>query len=245
MPSQLTPLENGIKIALSTVLFPLGFRSIKTNCEQVVYRFGKYDKTYTSGFQWMAPIGQYYDIFKGLTSIEFKDLNLLDNQGTPIIVNSIINTRIVDSRRYIETTNYLKNEGIINGKLQASLRTTLSNYPFISSAEGLDIRKGGQELSREISAEMNRVVDENGLFVESASVTEAQYSPEIAQQMLVKQQAQAYVDARAIVVRGAVETVREVVGEMPHLSPGMRDKITANLITILAGQNTAQPVIKM
>ena len=243
-PSQLTLLESSIKALASTVLFPFGFSTVKTNTERIVYRFGKYDRTYQSGFQWMSPIGVNYDIFKGLHSTELKDLNLLDKQGTPIIVNSIINTRIQDSCRYLETTNYLNDRAIINGKLQASLRNTLSNYPFIST-EGLDIRKGGSELSREISAEMNRVVEENGIVVETATISEAKYSPEVAQQMLVKQQAQAYVEARAIVVRGAVETVREIISEMPNLSPAMRDKITANLITILAGQNSAQPVIKM
>ena len=92
---------------------------------------------------------------------------------------------------------------------------------------------------------LSEKVSAAGVEVISYEILDLSYAPEIAQAMLVRQQAQALVDARKIVVEGAVEIVD---GAMTHLkergieiAPSHQSKVVGNLLAIICGDAKVQP----
>ena len=73
------------------------------------------------------------------------------------------------------------------------------------------------------------------------------YAPEIAQQMLIKQQADAYVKAKEAIVESSVSIVEEVLERMKplNLSSATQDKMVLNLLTVIASGNSTQPTLPL
>jgi DNA-binding ferritin-like protein len=86
-------------------------------------------------------------------------------------------------------------------------------------------------------------MEEFGYSIDELQLTEVNYAPEIMQQMLIKQQAKAYIDARKEIVSGAVDIVKDIKKQM-NLSSITSDKLTVNLLTVLSSDGVT-PVIKM
>lgn len=81
------------------------------------------------------------------------------------------------------------------------------------------------------------------------SLNEISYAPEISNVMLKKQQASALVDARSVIVQGAVDVATEATDELAALGHNMSEKGKArtvcNLLTILCSERDVHPVIVM
>lgn len=63
--------------------------------------------------------------------------------------------------------------------------------------------------------------------------------------MLMKQQAQAYIDARSNIVKGSIDIINDTVKMIPDLSNETKEKIITNLLTTLTSNSNAQPVIQL
>ena len=125
-----------------------------------------------------------------------------------------------------------------------SVRTVLGNYPFISPLED-DIRSGKESVTNSLITHINNNLDSNGIQAKNVVITEARYAAIIASQMLAKQQAQAYIEARNLIVQGAVDTVKDVTSQLSGLSSEAQEKVIVNLLTILAGNSHTQPTVSM
>ena len=64
--------------------------------------------------------------------------------------------------------------------------------------------------------------------------------------MLVKQQAAAYIEARELIVQGAIDTVKDAAFQMSgELKEEYRQQLVVNLLTVLSGNSHVQPTIKL
>jgi regulator of protease activity HflC (stomatin/prohibitin superfamily) len=83
-------------------------------------------------------------------------------------------------------------------------------YPYDISDAGDEksLRGSSQEIAEKIKEEIQKKVDEAGLEIIEARITYLAYSPEIAAAMLQRQQASAIIDARKMIVEGAVGMVQ-------------------------------------
>ena len=81
----------------------------------------------------------------------------------------------------------------------------------------------------------------------SVQLADLNYAPEIAQQMLIKQQADAYVKAKEAIVESSVSIVEEVLERMKplNLSSATQDKMVLNLLTVIASGNSTQPTLPL
>ncbi|MEN9789986.1 MAG: hypothetical protein RLZZ473_2050, partial [Pseudomonadota bacterium] len=87
-----------------------------------------------------------------------------------------------------------------------------------------------------------------GVVVEEARLTHLAYSPEIAQTMLRRQQADAVLAARQKIVQGAVGMVEMALAELAkrgvvELDPERKAAMVSNLMVVLCGESDAKPVI--
>ena len=75
------------------------------------------------------------------------------------------------------------------------------------------------------------------------------YAPEIAQAMLMRQQAMALIDARKTIVEGAVEIVRDAVDRLSnanlHMTDEERQRLISNLLVVICSGERAQPVLQV
>ena len=87
-----------------------------------------------------------------------------------------------------------------------------------------------------------------GLEILEARITHLAYAPEIAAAMLQRQQAKATIDARALLVEGAVGMVemaleRLAEGDVVHLDEERKAAMVSNLLVVLCGNRDAQPIV--
>ena len=103
-------------------------------------------------------------------------------------------------------------------------------------------------MARALERELQARLEQAGVVVEEARLTHLAYSPEIAQVMLRRQQAEAIIAARAKIVHGAVSMVEMALQELSakkvvNLDDERKASMVSNLMTVLCAESDVQPVI--
>ena len=99
-----------------------------------------------------------------------------------------------------------------------------------------------------IREELQSKVQEAGLEILQVRITHLAYASEIAAAMLQRQQASAIIDARKMIVEGAVGTVEMALERlnqsgMVELDEERKAAMVSNLLVVLCGSHEAQPVV--
>ena len=140
----------------------------------------------------------------------------------------------------------------------SALRNIVRIYPY-DVAPGVDttgdgvadegsLRGSSEVVAQRIQEEIQSKVSDAGLEVIEARITYLAYAPEIAAVMLQRQQASAIIDARKMIVDGAVgmvEMALERLGEnhVVQLDEERKAAMVSNLLVVLCGNRDAQPVV--
>ncbi|MBQ2297274.1 MAG: SPFH domain-containing protein, partial [Ruminiclostridium sp.] len=140
----------------------------------------------------------------------------------------------------------------------SALRTVVRVYPY-DVAPGIDTTGDGQAdegslrgssevVAARIRDEIQSKVTEAGLEILEARITYLAYASEIAAVMLQRQQASAIIDARKMIVEGAVGTVEMALnrlneGGMVELDEERKAAMVSNLLVVLCGTHDAQPIV--
>ncbi len=92
-------------------------------------------------------------------------------------------------------------------------------------------------------------VTKAGIKILEMNFTEVQYSPEIAASMLVRQQAEATLDARKLVVEGAVQIAHEAVCSLKEKGIVMTSeevsRLASNLVITICSESRVTPTINL
>ena len=103
-------------------------------------------------------------------------------------------------------------------------------------------------VAERIRQEIQNKVSEAGLEIIEARITYLAYAPEIAAAMLQRQQASAVIDARRLIVDGAVGMVEMALNslsekEVVELDEERKAAMVSNLLVVLCGNKDAQPIV--
>jgi regulator of protease activity HflC (stomatin/prohibitin superfamily) len=242
--TQYETLLKGLCGAISIPLTPLILQSVPLNHTSVVRRFGKIDRIMEPGLRWV-PIGaESINIFMGPQTHTFKNLRILDTNGTPIIVSAILQYRIEGPDKFIVNAN--SNLDVLERESQIAIRSVCIKYPFDSPKDNIkNLRKNTEEVSSALYTAIKKRINDYGFKLDAINITEVNYAPEIMQQMLMKQQAKAYIEARREIVDGAIGVAKETIAKFPDLSKSTQETIVSNLLTTLTSSSTPQPVIHL
>jgi regulator of protease activity HflC (stomatin/prohibitin superfamily) len=238
----LTGSEQVLKTLAGCVTGPLGFFTVKSNHVKVITRFGKVDRVCSQGLRWAPLTGEAHEIFCGTNTFKLSKMNITDKHATPILASSIINFKVADPEKWLIVAN--ENNHIVENNVETVIRNVLKKFPYTSESEP-DIKSNSSTLCDELTRESNSKLESFGVLVESVQMVESVYSPEIAQSMLMKQQAQATVFAKKEIVNGAVGIIKDVLKEFPDLNKRTQEKIAVNLLTTIASHGSASNVIKL
>lgn len=176
------------------------------------------------------------------------DVKLLDLKGNPVIVSGVVFWQVHSVKAaQLEIENVYQ---YVNTTALATLKQVVSKYPYEADEQGGHCLKTE---AAEVSAQMTNVLQGKvagaGVKVLAFNLTDLSYAPEIAQAMLVRQQAEAMVSARKLIARGAVEISDESVQMLQQkgvqFSEAQKAKVVGNLLTVICGESGVQPTIQL
>ena len=171
-----------------------------------------------------------------------------DLLGNPIVIGIAVIWHIEDTAKAVfAVDNY---QEFLSIQSDAALRNTVRLYPYDVSEAGDEksLRGSAQEIAGVLAEEIQKRVSCAGLKVEEARITTLAYAPEIAAAMLQRQQASAVVDARKMIVEGAVGMVEMALDELSRkqvvdLDDERKAQMVSNLMVVLCAGKDAQPVV--
>ncbi|HWQ75605.1 MAG TPA: SPFH domain-containing protein [Syntrophomonas sp.] len=171
-----------------------------------------------------------------------------DQLGNPIIIGIVVIWKVVNTAKAVfNVDNYVEYLSI---QCDSALRNIVRLYPYDSSNDDNEksLRGSSQEVADKIKEEIQSKVEIAGLEILEARITHLAYAPEIAAAMLQRQQASAIIDARQMIVEGAVGMVEMALAKLSDnnivdLDEERKAAMVSNLLVVLCGNKDAQPVV--
>lgn len=171
-----------------------------------------------------------------------------DQLGNPIIIGIVVIWRVVNTAKAVfSVDNYTE---FLSIQTDSALRNIVRIYPYDVSGDDNEksLRGSSQEVAEKLKAEIQANVEVAGLEILEARITNLAYAPEIASVMLQRQQASAIIDARQMIVEGAVGMVEMALAKLNendivHLDEERKAAMVSNLLVVLCGNKDAQPII--
>lgn len=143
-------------------------------------------------------------------------------------------------------------ERFVRIQADAALRQVAGQYAYDNGEDTdkkeLTLRDGSDEINKELEARLDERLAMSGIEVVEARINYLAYAPEIAAVMLRRQQASAIIAAREKIVEGAVSMVKMALQKLEdddivELDDEKKAAMVGNLLVVLCGDDTAQPVI--
>jgi Membrane protease subunits, stomatin/prohibitin homologs len=171
-----------------------------------------------------------------------------DQLGNPIIIGIVIIWKVVNTAKAVfNVENYGEYLSI---QCDSALRNIVRLYPYDTSGTENEktLRGSSQEIADKLKEEIQEKVNVAGLEIIEARITNLAYAPEIAAAMLQRQQASAVVDARQLIVEGAVGMVEMALEKLNEndivtLDEERKAAMVSNLLVVLCGNKEAQPIV--
>ena len=179
-----------------------------------------------------------------------------DCLGNPVEIGIAVMWKVVDTAKAAFNVDNYKE--YLSLQCDSALRNIVRIYPY-DVAPGVDTTGDGMEddgslrgssevVAARIRDEIQKRVEEAGLEVIEARITYLAYAPEIAAVMLQRQQASAIIDARKMIVDGAVGMVEMALerlneNKMVTLDEERKAAMVSNLLVVLCGNHDAQPIV--
>lgn len=179
-----------------------------------------------------------------------------DCLGNPIEIGISVIWKVVDTASAVFNVDNYKE--FLSLQCDAALREVVRMYPYDvapnvdTTGDGVaddgSLRGSSEIVAAKIKDEIQKRVSEAGLEIIEARITYLAYAPEIAAAMLQRQQASAIVDARKLIVDGAVGMVQMALesldeNKIVELDDERKAAMVSNLLVVLCGNHDAQPIV--
>lgn len=179
-----------------------------------------------------------------------------DCLGNPVEIGIAVMWKVVDTAKAVFNVDNYKE--YLSLQCDSALRNIVRIYPYDvapnvdTTGDGIadegSLRGSSEVVASRIKDEIQKRVEEAGIEVIEARITYLAYAPEIAAVMLQRQQASAIIDARKMIVDGAVGMVEMALERLSENSVVELDEerkaaMVSNLLVVLCGNHDAQPVV--
>lgn len=228
---------------------PASFFTVPQNTQVVVTRWGKYVRTADRpGIDFQCCCGrELIPVSVKRTSINLPATKVLDKIGNPLLVSAVVTYAFVDGKRTALSVDSAVS--FLMAQAETVLKQVVSRYPYHSVSGEPCLKSEPELLGKELSDLLNVKVAIAGARVHSFVLKEVSYSPEVAQAMLKRQAAQALLEAREVIVRGAMDIVSQTVNGLEERGLKMDEKektrIVSNLLTVICSESEANPVVRV
>ncbi|MCQ2426236.1 MAG: SPFH domain-containing protein [Lachnospiraceae bacterium] len=179
-----------------------------------------------------------------------------DCLGNPVEIGIAVTWRIKDTAKAVfDVDNYKE---YISLQCDSALRNVVRVYPYDvapnvdTTGDGIaddgSLRGSSEIVAAKIRDEIQDRVAIAGIEILEARITYLAYATEIAAVMLQRQQASAIIDARKMIVDGAVGMVEVALERVAadgtvELDEERKAAMVSNRLVVLCGNHDAQPVV--
>ncbi len=179
-----------------------------------------------------------------------------DCLGNPVEIGIAVMWRVTDTAKAVFNVDNYKE--YLSLQCDSALRNIVRIYPYDvapnvdTTGDGVadegSLRGSSEIVAGRIRDEIQSKVSEAGLEIIEARITYLAYAPEIAAVMLQRQQASAIIDARKMIVDGAVGMVEMALDRLSEKETVILDEerkaaMVSNLLVVLCGNHDAQPIV--
>jgi regulator of protease activity HflC (stomatin/prohibitin superfamily) len=239
---------NFLTIILSVLLFPItiigSWATVSPQEEKIILYWGKlYEVIKSPGLFLRLIWGRHcITVSTKITTLDLHRTVVADANGNPILIAGVCTFQVVDTvKAALEVEHYME---YLKTQAMAVLKQLSSKYPY-ESKDGHSLKGEAKEIGGEMVSLLQSKADKAGVEIISFELSDLSYAPEIAQAMLVRQQAQALVDARKIIVDGAVgiasDTLRNLGNDGITFTEIEKQRLVSNLLIVICGESKVQP----
>ncbi|MBR5763927.1 MAG: SPFH domain-containing protein [Bacteroidaceae bacterium] len=247
-----------------------GLMQQEPNEARVTTWFGKYSGTFQkTGFFWICPFYVKKKVSLRARNLDADPIKVNDKTGNPVMIGLVLVWKLsdtykalfeVDSQTMAANPNTIGSDtkGLMNAlenfvrvQSDAALRQVAGQYAYDDEDNKSDeptLRSSAEEINEQLELKLNERLALAGIEVVEARINYLAYAPEIAAVMLRRQQASAIITAREKIVEGAVGMVKMALDklsneEIVELDDDKKAAMVSNLLVVLCGDESAQPVV--
>lgn len=228
-----------------------GFFMLQPNEAGVLTLFGDYLGTERSpGLRWTLPWNMRSKVSVRTRNHNVDTLKVNDKRGNPVEIAAVVVWRVEDTAQAsFDVEDF---EQFVKVQSESALRHVATRYDYDEGADHppgeVTLRGGADAVADALREEVQTRVQQAGVRIEEAKLTHLAYAPEIAGAMLRRQQAEAVITARAMIVRGAVSMVEMALKQLSEqnvvdLDDERRASMVSNLMVVLCSERDTQPVV--
>jgi len=246
-----SPVVLGVLLVALGLFALLGLVTIQPNQAVALTFFGSYRGTVAaSGLRWVAPFYQKQRISIRLRTLSGDILKVNDRDGNPIEISVVIVWRVGDTAQALFGVENFQE--FVAVQSESAVRELASSYHYDSAEHSseLTLRAGDHSVTEALIAGLELRLARSGVMINDARINHLAYAPEVATSMLRRQQASAVVEARSLIVSGAVEIAQEALSrlrddEHVELAPEQQAVLISNLLVVLCGESEVTPTLEL
>ena len=259
-----------ILMLIAVVIMWCGHLQLEPNEARVATWFGKYAGTFSqTGFYWINPFYGTKKVSLRARNLDAEPIKVNDKTGNPVMIGLVLVWKLKDTYKAlfeVDTQTMASVQGQVGTDMRsvmnalerfvrvqsdAALRQVAGQYAYDdedNKSHELTLRGGGDEINDQLEEKLNERLALAGIEVVEARINYLAYAPEIAAVMLRRQQASAIITAREKIVEGAVSMVKMALDklsseEIVELDDDKKAAMVSNLLVVLCGDDSAQPVV--
>jgi regulator of protease activity HflC (stomatin/prohibitin superfamily) len=242
---------SGVLLALDAfalVMLMIGFYSLQPNEAAVVTLFGNYKGTdRTPGLRWVLPWYKKTKISLRVRNVTGEKLKVNDKRGNPIEIAAVVVWRVTDTAHALFDVDQY--QSFIDIQIETAVREIASHFSYDhAESEEPTLRGDADQVSALLRDKLQERVAVAGVQVDETKLSHLAYAPEIAGAMLRRQQAEAVIAARTLIVEGAVSMVENALTQLSDrdivkLDDERRAAMVSNLLVVLCADRDAQPIV--
>ena len=226
----------------------LGLFVVQPTQGKALQLFGRYVGTVrTPGLWWANPFYTKRAVSLRTRNFETTKLKVNDHNSNPIEIGAVVVWRVTDTAEALfEVENY---EDYVKVQSESALRGLANQYPYDSHDPAVtSLSTNTADIAVKLQSEIQERLTKAGVTLNEARISHLAYAPEIAGVMLRRQQANAVIAARQMIVDGAVGMVESALAQLDqkkivNLDDERKAAMVSNLLVVLCSEQGTQPVV--
>ncbi|WP_203641789.1 SPFH domain-containing protein [Levilactobacillus andaensis] len=244
-----TMIVLGGLIIVVAVLAASSLTIISPNQSKVLTFFGRYIGTIReAGLYLTVPLTNKSTVSLRVRNFNSAILKVNDLQGNPVEIAAVIVFKVVDtSKALFSVEDY---ERFVEIQTESAIRHVASEYAYDNFGDGkeLTLRSNPTDVSNRLTEELQERLNVAGVEIIETRLTHLAYATEIASAMLQRQQSQAILSARKIIVEGAVSITEGAIDRLGaetnlKLTDNQKLQLINNMMVSIINERGSQPVI--
>lgn len=263
-------LGGAIILLIADIICMCSFLQLEPNEARVITWFGKYSGTFAeTGFYWINPFYGTKKVSLRARNLDAEPIKVNDKVGNPVMIGLVLVWKLKDTYKAMfevdtqtmaaapntvgsDTKGLMKAlESFVRVQSDAALRQVAGQYAYDDEDNKNDeptLRSSADEINEQLEQKLDERLALAGIEVVEARINYLAYAPEIAAVMLRRQQASAIITAREKIVEGAVSMVKMALDKLSNediveLDDDKKAAMVSNLLVVLCGDESAQPVV--